>query len=55
MARKRMIDPNIWESEDFSKLSVLARLVFIGIFSNADDDGRGRGKSAYLKSIIFSL
>jgi hypothetical protein len=48
-----MIDPNIWQSEDFSKLSYFARLLFIGMFSNADDYGYGRAKSAYLKSIIF--
>lgn len=53
MARKRMIDPNIWASEDFSKLSTLAKLVFIGIFSNADDEGRGKAKAVYLKSILF--
>ena len=53
MARKRMIDPNIWQSEDFASLSVLARLVFIGMFSNADDYGKGRAKAVYLKSIIF--
>lgn len=53
MARKRMIDPNIWMSEDFSKLSTLAKLVFIGMFSNADDEGRGRAKAIYLKSILF--
>lgn len=53
MARKRMIDPTIWESEDFSRLSYFARLVFIGMFSNADDEGRGRAKAAYIKSIVF--
>lgn len=53
MARKRMIDPNIWQSEDFSNLSTLAKLVFIGLFSNADDKGRGRAKAAYIKSILF--
>lgn len=53
MARKRMIDPAIWGSEDFSKLSLLAKLVFIGLFSNADDEGRGRGKAAYVKSTVF--
>lgn len=53
MARKRMISPDIWQSEDFSKLSTLAKVVFIGMFSNADDEGRGRGKAVYLKSIIF--
>lgn len=53
MARKRMIDPGIWQSEDFSKLSTLAKLVFIGLFSNADDEGRGRAKAAYIKSTLF--
>ena len=48
-----MIDPNIWQSEDFSHLSILAKLVFIGMFSNADDEGRGRAKPVYLKSILF--
>lgn len=53
MARKRIISPEIWQSEDFSRLSTLAKLIFIGMFSNADDEGRGRGKAVYLKSIIF--
>lgn len=53
MARKRMIDPNIWQSEDFSKLSTLAKLVFIGLFSLADDEGRGRCNPVYLKSSLF--
>lgn len=53
MARKRMIDPNIWQSEDFSKLSTLGKLVFIGLFSLADDEGRGRSNPVYLKSILF--
>lgn len=48
-----MIDPNIWQSEDFSNLSILAKLVFIGLFSNADDEGRGRAKPMYIKSILF--
>ena len=53
MARKRMIDPNFWMSEDISKLSILARYIFIGMFSNADDEGRGRANTNYLKSAIF--
>lgn len=53
MARKRMIDPNIWQSEDFSKLSTLGKLVFIGLFSLADDEGRGRSNPVYLKSTLF--
>lgn len=53
MARKRMIDPNIWQSEDFSKLSTLGKLVFIGLFSLADDEGKGRSNPVYLKSSLF--
>lgn len=53
MARKRMIDPNIWQSEDFSKLSTLGKLVFIGMFSLADDEGKGRCNPVYLKSTLF--
>lgn len=53
MARRRMIDPNIWQSEDFARLSTLAKLVFIGLFSQADDEGRGRAKPIYIKSILF--
>jgi len=53
MPRKRMIDPQIWVSEQFAGVSVLQRLLFIGLFSVADDEGRLKGSSAYIKSIIF--
>jgi len=53
MARKRMIDPNFWQSEDVSKLSVFERLLLIGMISNSDDYGRGRANPNYLKSAIF--
>lgn len=48
-----MIDPNIWQSEDFSKLSNLSKLCFIGLFSNADDEGYGKANPIYIKSILF--
>ena len=41
MARRRMIAPEIWESSSFSKLSNFAKLIFIGLISNADDEGKG--------------
>jgi hypothetical protein len=50
---RRMIDPRIWLNERFGKLSDPARLLFIGIFSNADDDGRIKGSPSYLKALIF--
>ena len=53
MARKRMIDPSIWINEDFGTLSNLAKLVFIGLFSLADDEGRGKSSPAYIKAVLF--
>lgn len=53
MARKRMISPSMWESESFSELTDLAKLVFISLFSHADDDGRGKASPAYIKSMTF--
>ena len=53
MPRRRMIDPAIWQSEDFSKLSTLAKLVFIGLFSIADDEGRGKAQPVFIKSNLF--
>lgn len=48
-----MIDPNIWASEDMAKLSLRQRIMVIGLFSNADDHGKGKAKPAYLRSTIF--
>jgi hypothetical protein len=53
VARRRMIDPHFWESGDIKKLDFFTRLFFIGMFSMADDEGRGTGGASYLKSIIF--
>lgn len=53
MARKRMIDPNIWESEDFSCLSSLDKLVFIGLFSLADDEGYGKANPVLIRNSLF--
>lgn len=53
MARKRMISPEIWESQDFSELSDVAKIVFISLFSHADDEGRGRADTGFVKSMTF--
>lgn len=48
-----MIDPNIWQSEDFSKLSNLSKIIFIGLFSLADDEGYGKANPTLIKNSIF--
>ena len=53
MARKRMIDPSMWTHERFMELSVNARLLFIGMISHADDEGRGRAAAVSLKAQVF--
>lgn len=55
MARKRMLSPEIWENEDVSEMSVLARLLFIGMISNADDYGKGKANPRLLKSKVFTF
>lgn len=54
MARKRQIDPGIWTSEQFCGITEYgARLLFIGMFSNADDEGRLKASPVHLKTIVF--
>lgn len=48
-----MLDPSIWSSEDFNSLDTLGRLIWIGMISNADDEGIGPARAIYLKSVIF--
>lgn len=53
MARKRMLSPDIWESESFSSLSDTAKIVFISLISHADDEGRGKANAGFVKSMTF--
>lgn len=53
MARQRFIWPTIWDDPDLGRLSSDARLLYIGCFSLADDDGRIIGDPTYLKTNIF--
>lgn len=53
MARKRMIDPEFWKDEKLGECSRDERLLFMGLISNADDEGKGRASVKLLKSEIF--
>lgn len=53
MPTKRMITPAFWQSESIARLTPLQRLLFIGLFSNADDQGRLRGHPAVIRSVVF--
>lgn len=53
MARIRSIKPDFWADEKLATVSRDARLLFIGLISMADDEGRMRGNPAFVRSSIF--
>ncbi len=53
MPRRRMVDPQIWRNEKVGSLPDAGRLLFIGIFSQADDDGRLKASPRFLMATIF--
>ena len=53
MARRRMIDPSIWDDEDVGVLSDGAFKTLIGCISNADDEGKLDTSPRRLRGIIF--
>jgi hypothetical protein len=55
MARKRMIDPSFWEDPTIGTLSVQARLLFIGMMSHADDEGRVDVDPRYIRRAVFGF
>lgn len=48
-----MITPSIWTDEDFTAVPRDCRLLYIGIISNADDEGRMKGSPRALRLTIF--
>ena len=53
MSRQRFIYPETFTSDDFNSLTIEARLLFIGMFTTADDYGRGRASARTLKATVF--
>lgn len=53
MARQRFIWPTIWKDPVFGRLQPLEQIMFIGLFSIADDEGRLLADPAYLRSELF--
>jgi len=48
-----MIHPAFWQSESLASLTVEQRYLFVGLISNADDQGRLRGHVALIRSLVF--
>lgn len=48
-----MVHTDIWKSKQVARLSLQARLLFIGLITLGDDDGRLRGDPVLLRSEVF--
>jgi hypothetical protein len=48
-----MIRPDFWTDEALGALSPVVRLLFMGLISHADDEGRLRGAPALIRSEVF--
>lgn len=53
MARQRFIWPDLWHDPELGRVSERALLLYIGCFSNADDEGRLLGDPLHLKATIY--
>ncbi len=51
--RIRTVKPDCWQDEAVGQVSRDARLLFLGLISQADDKGRQRGSLALLRSLIY--
>lgn len=55
MARIRTIKPGFFTSEDVVRLSLPARLTWIGLWTAADDEGRAKAHPALVKAAVWPL
>jgi len=53
--QRRMVYLKIWSSVQFASLSDRAKILFIGMLTLADDDGRLIANASYLRGQIFSF
>ena len=53
MARIRTVKPELWMSPQVMNLAHSARLMFVGLITQADDQGRGLADLRRLKAAIF--
>jgi hypothetical protein len=51
--RIRSIQPDIWDDDDIAAVSRPARLVFVGLITQADDDGYLPGATKWVRSKVF--
>ena len=55
MARIRTIKPEFFTSMDVSHMTPWARLLFIGLWTHSDDEGRNLSEPLLIKAALFPL
>lgn len=55
MARKRMLHPEFFLSDDVAAMSIAARLTFIGLWCYVDDDGRAKDSAAAVCAAAWGM
>lgn len=55
MPRIRTIKPEFFTSIDIAALPMTARILFIGLWTHADDEGRGLNEPRLIKAALFPL
>jgi hypothetical protein len=53
VARIRSIKPEFWQDEKLARLPRDTRLLFIGLWNLADDEGRLRGNPLFIRASVF--
>jgi hypothetical protein len=53
MPRKRQIDPKFWLNGDISKISDRAKLLYIGLWNFADDNGTIENNPNEIRAAVF--
>jgi len=55
MARKRMLSPQFWDDPETGSMPPKTRLLFIGLISQADDEGRGEADARLFRKQVFGF
>ena len=53
VARIRSIKPEFWQDEKLAGIPRDARLLFVGLWNIADDEGRLRGSPLFVRAHVF--
>ena len=53
MTKRRMIHDCLWKSEGLAELTIRQRLLWVGLITTADDQGRGKAHPSLIRSTIF--